>query len=66
MRDQLSVCILLLALERIGCNYFETASRTQTKNPEWDESPLSFKLISCNSPPTHTILFIFLSLSLIM
>lgn len=63
MRDQLSVCILLLALELIGCNCFETAFRTQTKNPRWDESPLSFKLISCNSP---TILFIFLLLSLIM
>lgn len=51
MRDQLSVCILLLALELIGCNCFETAFRTQTKNPSWDESPLSFKLISWNSPP---------------
>lgn len=67
MRDQLTVRILLLALELIGYNYFETAFRTQTKNPGWDESPLSFKLISCNPPPpTTTILFIFLLLSPIM
>lgn len=60
MRDQLSVCILLLALELIGCNCFETAFRTQTENPRWDESPLNFKLITCNTPPHyHSVYFPF-------
>lgn len=66
MRDQLSVCIIWLFLELMGVNYFETAFRIQTKKLGWDQSPLTFKLISFNSSATTTTLFIFLLLSLIM